>query len=145
MTDYKEVPILTAKQIAEECDKDQVIIIAWDAAYGRTHVTTFGKTKEDSARAAEGGNFVKEALGWPNELCHDAPGWWKDNVEEIGRLSDTVDNYIAATNLPMPPKFHLEQLKDVLKKVSAKLKEIYVDTSGTNPWVIDHIEEIKNV
>lgn len=136
MSDYKEIPIDTAKQIAETFEKHQVIIVTWDKVHDMVHVTTYGLTPESSAQAAQGGNFVKEALGWPDELCHDTPGWWKDNVEEIGRLSDTVDNYIAATNLPMPPKFHLEQLKDVLKKVSAKLKEIYVNASGYNPWEI---------
>lgn len=134
MTDYKEVPISAAQRIAEEFDKDQVIIVTWDAAHQTQHVTTYGKSRKASAQAAQGGNFVKEALGWPDRLCHDAPEWWQTNMEEVGRLADEVDNYLAATNLPMPAAFHLEQLKAGLKGMSAKLKEIYTAVSGENPW-----------
>lgn len=134
-TTYKKIPVETAKQIAEEFDKDQVIIVTWDAAYRMQHITTYGQSRESSAQAAQGGNFIKEALGWPDELCHDTPAWWRENITEIGKVADTIDNLLAATNLPMPPKFHLEQLKDGLAKISAKLKLIFVDASGTNPWV----------
>jgi hypothetical protein len=70
---YKDIPILAAQEIAEKFDKDQVIIVTWDKTYGRTHVTTYGKTLEECKMAADGGNFVKKALGWPDELCHDEP------------------------------------------------------------------------
>ena len=70
MDKYVGVPIEWAKHIAEACEKDQVIIVCWDKAHGKTHVTTYGKTKEDCEQAAKGGNFVKKALGWPDELCH---------------------------------------------------------------------------
>ena len=73
MTKYKSIPIKTAKEIAEIFDKDQVIIVTWDQAHGRTHVTTYGKTLEECKMAAEGGNLVKKALGWPDKLCHDKP------------------------------------------------------------------------
>lgn len=59
---------------------------------------------------------------------------WTDNVEEIGRLADTADNYIAATSLPLPASFHVEQLKAGLKDISARLKQIYVNVTGENPW-----------
>lgn len=70
---YINVPISAAKRIAEEFQKDQVIIVCWDQVHGKTHVTTYGKTKIDCAQAAQGGNFVKRALGWPEELCHAKP------------------------------------------------------------------------
>jgi hypothetical protein len=70
---YKDVPITAAKKIAEEFDKDQVIVVCWDKEHGRTHVTTYGKTTEDCAQAAQGGNFVKKALGWPDEECKATP------------------------------------------------------------------------
>lgn len=44
---YKEIPGLTAQQISEEFDKNQVIIVTWDAIHQMVHVTTYGKTKED--------------------------------------------------------------------------------------------------
>jgi len=70
---YKNIPIASAKKIAEQYDKDQVIIIAWDKTHKLTHVTTFGKTVEDCKQAAQGGNKLKQALGWPDELCHALP------------------------------------------------------------------------
>lgn len=57
-----------------------------------------------------------------------------DATDEIGRLADKVDSYIAAAKLPMPAKFHLEQLMAGLGEVSSKLKEIYTALSGANPW-----------
>jgi hypothetical protein len=75
MTDpaYKDIPIEVAKRIAEEFDKDQVIIVTWDKTYGKTHVTTYGKTLEECHQAANGGNMVKRALGWPDKLCQAKP------------------------------------------------------------------------
>jgi len=37
-------------------------------------------------------------------------------------------------DLPVSPKIHLEGLREGLKEMSAKLKEIYVDVFGSNPW-----------
>lgn len=73
MKKYVPVPIGAARKIAEEFDKDQVIVVCWDKAHGKTHVTTYGKTIEECEQAAKGGNLVKKALGWPDELCHAKP------------------------------------------------------------------------
>ncbi len=70
---YKDIPISVAKEIAETFDKNQVIIVTWDKVHGKTHVTTYGKSLEECKQAAIGGNFIKKALGWPNELCNDVP------------------------------------------------------------------------
>ena len=70
---YRGIPIRAARRIAEEFGKDQVIILTWDGAHGRTHVTTYGRTVGACAQAAEGGNRLKRALGWPEELCRAEP------------------------------------------------------------------------
>lgn len=57
-----------------------------------------------------------------------------DNVERIGQLADQVDNLIAATEIPMPPAFHLNNLVVELKKISAELKAIYRSVDGNDPW-----------
>jgi hypothetical protein len=69
----ERLPIARAKEIAERHDLDQVILVAWSKKDGRTHVVTYGRSLEDSAQAAEGGNRVKRALGWPETLCNAVP------------------------------------------------------------------------
>lgn len=73
MSKSKRIPIAAAKRIADEYSKDQVIVVTWDKATGTTWVTTYGKTVEECAQAAEGGNRVKRALGWPEILCNAKP------------------------------------------------------------------------
>ena len=77
MSKYKPIPIAAAKRIAEDYDKDQVIILTWDAAHGQTHVTTYGKTLRDCEQAAEGGNKLKKVLSWPEHLCNATPSRMK--------------------------------------------------------------------
>lgn len=67
------IPIARAKSIAEQHDLDQVIVVAWDAKAGMTHVVTYGKTLADCEQAAKGGNLVKRALGWPESQCNAKP------------------------------------------------------------------------
>ena len=63
-----KLPIEVAQRIAEEHSCWQVIVVAWDG--NQTHVVTYGVSEDDSEQAAQGGNFVKTALGWPEELCN---------------------------------------------------------------------------
>lgn len=69
----KRIPIRVAKDISQEFDQDEVIVVTWDSKTGTTHVVTYGKTKLDCEAAAEGGNRVKRALGWPEKLCNAKP------------------------------------------------------------------------
>ena len=98
MANYKQIPIRAAARIAKEFDKDQVFILTWDKAYGRTHVTTYGKTIEDCKQAAEGGNELKRNLGWPEELCKAAPPRAKpDILEDISEFAQKYgDDELAA-------------------------------------------------
>ncbi len=67
----KRIPIAAAKRIAAEYGQQQVIIVTWDGA--TTHVVTYGDTLQACGQAAQGGNRVKAALGWPEQLCQDKP------------------------------------------------------------------------
>lgn len=69
----KSIPIKAAREIGESLGYTQVIITAFDKNTGRTHITTWGKSVEDCEQAADGGNFVKKALGWPEEKCRAIP------------------------------------------------------------------------
>lgn len=60
----KPIPISAAKQIAEEYDYDQVVIIARRVDQGE-HVTTYGKDKANCDVAARIGDFLKyKVMGW---------------------------------------------------------------------------------
>lgn len=65
------IPIAAARRIAEEFGQRQVILVCWDGE--TTHVTTYGASAAECAQAAEGGNYVKRALGWPERLCSAVP------------------------------------------------------------------------
>ena len=84
----KYIPIKSAKQFCKEQDCRQVIIAAWDGKL--THVVTYGKTKEDFSQAAEGGNFVKKALGWPDNMCNAKPSRINNIEKENARLRAKV-------------------------------------------------------
>ena len=62
----RRIPITKAQQFARESGCTQVIIAAWDGK--RTQIFTWGNTREACAQAAQGGNRIQEALGWPKDL-----------------------------------------------------------------------------
>jgi len=69
----RRIPIEAAKDIADKYGQNQVVIVTFDKSTGLTHVVTYGKSVEECAEAAQGGNFVKRALGWPESLCNAKP------------------------------------------------------------------------
>jgi hypothetical protein len=62
----RRIPIKAAKEFARAYGLRQVILCAWDGE--RTHVVTYGASVEDCDRAAQGGDRIKAALGWPETL-----------------------------------------------------------------------------
>jgi hypothetical protein len=58
----------------------------------------------------------------------------EEELEQLGQLVDRLDNLRAGLNLPMPPTFHVSQMKPILEEVSAELKTIVIGLAGTNPW-----------
>jgi len=79
----KKIPISAAKEIGLKYDKDQVILVTFNKTFGDTWVTTWGKNLNDCKMAAEGGNFVKKALGWPNELTQAKPARQKRDESKL--------------------------------------------------------------
>jgi len=65
----RRIPIEAAKQVGVAQDCRQIILLAWDGEL--THVVTWGKSVEDCAQAAAGGNMLKVKWGWPE--CNDQP------------------------------------------------------------------------
>lgn len=69
----KRISIKAAKDVANQFGYTQVIITAFDKNTGTTSVCTYGKSQEDCVQAAQGGNFVKKALGWPESATNAKP------------------------------------------------------------------------
>ena len=78
----KKIPITVAKTIADTLEQDQVILMTFEKKTGVTSVVTYGKSKDDCVQAAQGGNFLKRALGWPEDRCHDAPAGYEVVMEK---------------------------------------------------------------
>ena len=78
----KRLPIESAKSIAQKYNLRQVILCAWDGE--TTHIVTYGKSVEDCAQAATGGNILKQKWGWPE--CNDQPSRVKTLEQENALL-----------------------------------------------------------
>ena len=96
----KRVPIKAAKEFAKSQGLDQVIIAAWDGE--RTHIVTYGKSTEDCDQAAQGGDLIKKALGWPEE-ANSLPSRVKKLTAEVARLKEELDFYRKTENTRTVP------------------------------------------
>lgn len=95
MKSGKRIPISAAKSVANDFGYTQVIITAFDKTTSTTSVCTYGKSQEDCQQAAQGGNFVKKALGWPESAINAKPLRQIKNeklMEIIDGIIDVVDN-----------------------------------------------------
>ena len=65
----KPIPIVKARDIAEQFGYDQVVIIARRVGEGGTeHCTTYGRDKANCDVAARIGDFLKfKVMGWTEE------------------------------------------------------------------------------
>jgi hypothetical protein len=100
----KRIPVKAAKQINEEYGCRQVILLAWDGEF--THIVTYGKTVDDCAHAAAGGNMLKERWGWPE--CNDQPSRVRKleaRIQELEKqLAETRQLQSANAVKPQPTK-----------------------------------------
>ncbi|HEY1753699.1 MAG TPA: hypothetical protein VGG29_20750 [Caulobacteraceae bacterium] len=83
----RRIPIAAARELAKQLGLRQVILLAWDGE--RTHVVTYGKTVEDCDQAAQGGDKLKAALGWPESL-NAIPSRVKALQAKVDRLEAAI-------------------------------------------------------
>ena len=57
-----------------------------------------------------------------------------EQLEELGLIADQVDNLMAGLLIPMPDRFHKEQMLKLLPVLSYRLKKLYQDCGGPNHW-----------
>ena len=55
-------------------------------------------------------------------------------MEEIAEAIDTLENLIAALQLPMPPATHLSALRQALPELHGQLKHAYLSAGGEDVW-----------
>lgn len=79
------IPIKAAQDVGEEYGCQQVILAMFDGVL--THIVTWGKSTEDCAQAATGGNRIKEALGWPADL-KDQPSRVKAILQRVAEAQE---------------------------------------------------------
>jgi hypothetical protein len=57
-----------------------------------------------------------------------------EQLDDLGKLADTADNYAAAAKLRLPDSLHREALTKGMEIISEALKNLYKQISGENPW-----------
>ena len=55
-------------------------------------------------------------------------------METLGQLIDSLDSLAHALKMPLPPQMHVEQLGIALPEKVKRLKEVFVEITGENPW-----------
>ena len=66
------ISIAAVKSIRESLGATHLVIYAVDDD-GRQHVATHGETERNASEAAKAGNRLKQAIGWPDDLCETSP------------------------------------------------------------------------
>lgn len=65
------ISIESAERFCKDEKMKQVILVGWDGR--QTHVATYGINHEHCAQAAQGGDKIKTAIGWPASYQIDPP------------------------------------------------------------------------
>lgn len=84
----RRVPIRVAREVGRQQGLSQVILVAWDGK--RMHVVTWGDTTEACDQAAQGGDLVKKALGYPERDIGTLPSRVKKMKARIADLEEQL-------------------------------------------------------
>ncbi len=123
------IPVQALKDIAAKYDLTHIVMLAYHPDDQTNHVVTYGKSVEDCSQAADFGNKLKDALGWPESL-HAQPSRVKKlesqiasleaQLEAVRRLSDVGDLFDGADHLnEYTHKENEKHLTSALDKIHA--------------------------
>ena len=140
----KRIPIKEAKEIGVKNGYNQVIITAWDINTNTTSVCTWGKSMEDCDQAAQGGNFVKKALGWPEKLTNEKPSRVKKLERETTQLREENERLMKSAqklvdwNTKYPPgKIYsygsAKVMESELQELVSESEQILYDIENKKP------------
>lgn len=97
-----KLPIKALKELANKFGYSVVIVYAYDAENNMQHVATWGRTIKLCDQAAQLGNMMKDALGWPASL-HAEPNRVKklqERIKELEKLEGAVKEHFQVTQIP---------------------------------------------
>src|SRR5690349_20639761 len=78
------LPIKALKELANKYRYSVVVVYAYDAENKMQHIATWGRSIKLCDQAAQWGNMMKDALGWPEKL-HAMPNRVKKLQERIAK------------------------------------------------------------
>lgn len=82
-TKGKKIPVSALKKFADEYGYDHLIMFC--TAEKMQYIATYGKTIEQCDQAAQFGDKLKDAMGWPKSL-HALPSRVKKLTERVQKL-----------------------------------------------------------
>lgn len=56
--------------------------------------------------------------------------------EDVGRLVDTLDNYVAALAITLPDALRVQAFREALPEWAERLRSAYIAGTGENPWEV---------
>lgn len=138
----KDIPPEQLERFARDQGLSQAILVGWSPD-GTTHVVTWGDSLTDSAQAAQGGNFVKKAVGFPECLCmalsprvadalraHEERALFSDAREFSGTETKHgrcgYDCLACATGAPRDTA-QRERLRPILAQLDASRESTFLD------------------
>ena len=97
MSEYQEVPVETAKQIASSYGKDIVVISCWNHEHAKLHTTTYGVSPKDKVSAANAGEICAKALGMDLHRMRDYEDFRKDHDAGKQRaMAEAITKHLPA-------------------------------------------------
>lgn len=122
MKPYVNIPVELARQIAQDFDKQIVVVCAWNHAHAKLHTTTYGVEPKDKRDAAKAGEICAKALGMDigkSETFEDFRTVDASNNAQLRDLAKGVihalRSYENGNSSPDLAKDFADRLENVLK------------------------------
>lgn len=126
MSEYQQVPVEAAKQIAVNYGRDIVIICCWSHEHKLLHTTTYGVAPADKVSAANGGEICAKALASDLTKKTDYQDFRKDlDAGKQRAMEEAIKKHLAAL------KNMAGQVIDPPNNVFAKMVADFEKSLGT--------------
>lgn len=58
----------------------------------------------------------------------------ENKFEKLGIIIDELENISFALEIPLSAQMHIDSIKRLLPEKVEKLKEVFIEITGENPW-----------